>query len=70
VASRHIQSGWTVPRGDRTNPSAFETTFLSRRSAAYLETIIAVLLPYFSAAAADIHEARSEIIDTLASSVG
>jgi hypothetical protein len=26
-----------------------------------------VLLPYFSAAAADIHEARSEIIDTLAS---
>jgi hypothetical protein len=69
VASRHIHAGWTVPRGDRTNPSAFETTFLSRRSAAYLETIIAVLLPY-SAAAADIHEARSEIIDTLASSVG
>jgi hypothetical protein len=34
---------------------------------AYLETIIAFLMPYFTAAAADIHEARSEIIDTLAS---
>jgi hypothetical protein len=34
---------------------------------AYLETIIAFLMPYFSAAAADIREARSEIIDTLAS---
>src|ERR1700735_658559 len=34
---------------------------------AYLETIIAFLMPYFSAAAADIKDARSEIIDTLAS---
>jgi hypothetical protein len=40
---------------------------MAQRPNAYLETIIAFLLPYFSAAAADIHEARSEIIDTLAS---
>ena len=33
----------------------------------FLETIIAFLLPYFSAASMDKHEARSEIIDTLAS---
>jgi hypothetical protein len=32
----------------------------------FLETIIASLLPYFSAASMDKHEARSEIIDTLA----
>ncbi len=32
----------------------------------FLETIIAFLLPYFSAASRDKHEARSEIIDTLA----
>jgi hypothetical protein len=40
---------------------------MAQRPNAYLETIIAFLLPYFSAAAADIHQARSEIIDTLAS---
>ncbi len=40
---------------------------MAQRSSAYLETIIAFLLPYFSAAAADINDARSEIIDTLAS---
>jgi hypothetical protein len=40
---------------------------MAQRSSAYLETIIAFLLPYFSAAAADIMDARSEIIDTLAS---
>src|SRR5271154_6108082 len=33
----------------------------------FLETIIAFLLPYFADAAMDKHEARSEIIDTLAS---
>src|ERR1700734_809633 len=33
----------------------------------FLETIIAFLLPYFSAASMDKHEARSEILDTLAS---
>jgi hypothetical protein len=33
----------------------------------FLETIIAFLLPYFSAASRDKHEARSEILDTLAS---
>src|ERR1700733_11448407 len=32
----------------------------------FLETIIAFLLPYFSAASRDKHEARSEILDTLA----
>src|SRR5271163_4075360 len=31
----------------------------------FLETIIAFLLPYFSAASMDQHEARSEIVDTL-----
>ncbi len=40
---------------------------MAQRPNAYLETIIAFLLPYFSTAAADIREARSEIIDTLAS---
>ncbi len=40
---------------------------MAQRSSAYLETIIAFLLPYFSAAAADLKDARSEIIDTLAS---
>ena len=39
---------------------------MAQRSSAYLGTIIAFLLPYFSAAAADINDARSEIIDTLA----
>src|SRR5580704_19361945 len=33
----------------------------------FLETIIAFLLPYFSAAAMDKREARSEILDTLTS---
>ena len=32
----------------------------------FFETIIAFLLPYFSAASRDKHEARSEIVDTLA----
>ncbi len=32
----------------------------------FLETIIAFLLPYFSAASRDKHEARSEILETLA----
>src|SRR5277367_1751484 len=36
------------------------------RPNSFLETIIAFLLPYFSAASKDKHEARSEIIDTLA----
>jgi hypothetical protein len=40
---------------------------MAQRSSAYLETIIAFLLPYFSAAAADLKDARSEILDTLAS---
>jgi hypothetical protein len=40
---------------------------MAQQPNAYLETIIAFLLPYFSAAAADIREARSEILDTLAS---
>ena len=39
---------------------------MAQQPNAYLETIIAFLLPYFSAAAADIREARSEIIETLA----
>src|ERR1700675_2679453 len=37
------------------------------RSGSFLETIIAFLLPYFTDAAMDKREARSEIIDTLAS---
>ena len=37
------------------------------KPSAFLETVIAFLLPHFSAAAADIDDARSEIIDTLAS---
>jgi hypothetical protein len=47
--------------------TADRTPTMAQRSSAYLETIIAFLLPYFSAAAADIKDARSEIIDTLAS---
>src|ERR1700675_2288768 len=37
------------------------------RSGSFLETIIAFLMPYFTDAAMDKREARSEIIDTLAS---
>ena len=40
---------------------------MALRPNSFLETIIAFLLPYFSAASMDKHEARSEIIDTLAS---
>ena len=40
---------------------------MALRPNSFLETIIAFLLPYFSAAARDKHEARSEIVDTLAS---
>src|SRR5271168_3160828 len=40
---------------------------MALRSSSFLETIIAFLLPYFSAASMDKQEARSEIIDTLAS---
>src|SRR5271157_727286 len=40
---------------------------MARPPNSFLETIIAFLLPYFSAASRDKHEARSEIIDTLAS---
>src|SRR5271165_2318877 len=40
---------------------------MAQRPNAYLETIIAFLMPYFATAAADTYEARSEIIDTLAS---
>src|ERR1700687_1716662 len=40
---------------------------MALRSSSFLETIIAFLLPYFTDAAMDKHEARSEIIDTLAS---
>jgi hypothetical protein len=47
--------------------TADRTSTMAQRSSAYLETIIAFLLPYFSAAAADLKDARSEIIDTLAS---
>src|SRR6202795_3005246 len=36
------------------------------RSGSFLETIIAFLMPYFSAASRDKHEARAEILDTLA----
>jgi formate dehydrogenase maturation protein FdhE len=36
------------------------------RPGAFLETIIAFLLPHFAGTAADLHEARAEIIDTLA----
>ena len=39
---------------------------MALRPNSFLETIIAFLLPYFSAASRDKHEARSEIIDTLA----
>ena len=39
---------------------------MALRPNSFLETIIAFLLPYFSAASMDKHEARSEIIDTLA----
>src|ERR1700733_8382552 len=40
---------------------------MARPPNSFLETIIAFLLPYFSAASMDKHEARSEILDTLAS---
>ena len=40
---------------------------MASRPGAFLETIIAFLLPYFAGAATDIHDARSEILDTLAS---
>jgi hypothetical protein len=40
---------------------------MALKSSAFLETIIAFLLPYFTNAARDIHDARSEIIDTLES---
>ena len=40
---------------------------MARPPNSFLETIIAFLLPYFSAASRDKHEARSEILDTLAS---
>lgn len=40
---------------------------MAQRPGAFLETIIAFLLPYFAGAAADMHEARTEILDTLAS---
>ena len=39
---------------------------MARPPNSFLETIIAFLLPYFSAASRDKHEARSEILDTLA----
>src|SRR5271157_947310 len=39
---------------------------MALRPNSFFETIIAFLLPYFSAASMDKHEARSEIIDTLA----
>ncbi len=41
-------------------------SMLPSARSAFLETIIAFLLPYFSAASRDKHEARSEILDTLA----
>jgi hypothetical protein len=40
---------------------------MALRSSSFFETIIVFLLPYFSAASMDRHEARSEILDTLAS---
>jgi hypothetical protein len=40
---------------------------MTSRPSAFLETLIAFLLPYFADAAMDRHEARSEILDTLAS---
>jgi hypothetical protein len=39
---------------------------MALRPGSFLETIIAFLLPYFAQHARDEHEARSEIIDTLA----
>ena len=39
---------------------------MARPPNSFLETIITFLLPYFSAASMDKHEARSEILDTLA----
>ncbi len=39
---------------------------MARPPNSFLETIIAFLLPYFSAASRDKNEARSEILDTLA----
>jgi hypothetical protein len=40
---------------------------VSIRTSAFLETIIAFLMPYFTGAAVDLHDALNEIIDTLAS---
>ena len=40
---------------------------MALRPAAFLETIIAFLMPYFAGEVITTHEARSEIIDTLAS---
>src|ERR1700750_2116770 len=40
---------------------------MAQRSSAYLESIIAFLLPYFVAASANGRQDRAEIIDTLAS---
>jgi hypothetical protein len=40
---------------------------MASRPGAFLETVSAFLLPYFADAAADMHEARNEILDTLAS---
>jgi hypothetical protein len=40
---------------------------VSLKSSAFLEAIIAFLMPYFTGNAIDVHEARNEIIDTLAS---
>jgi hypothetical protein len=42
-------------------------TAVSLKPSVFLETIIAFLMPYFLNSAADIAEARNEIIDTLAS---
>src|ERR1700686_3646199 len=39
---------------------------MARPHNSFLETIIAFLMPYFTGAARDKHEARSEIVDTLA----
>jgi hypothetical protein len=39
---------------------------MALRPGSFLETIIAFLLPYFTEHAMDKHEARSEILDTLA----
>ena len=51
----------------RTNAQLYPDRPMALRPNSFLETIIAFLLPYFSAASMDKHEARSEIIDTLTS---